>query len=354
MLIWSGRRDDRHPHSTPVPWERFYANRARKIADPVERLRYLRRAANQSAFDPRRVYAIAILSLGFLLPAHTLPQQSFLLRPALTTTTADTAVWLVQKGPAAESYSNGLRIETASTVTHHPRTYLLFTEDDVERAESPAGIVFHSTESEVAPFAPQQAPQMRRLGQALLDYVRAHRCYHYVIDRFGRVYRMVDEASSADHAGNSAWSWNGRLCLNLNHAFLGVAFEGRTDEPLSAAQLHSGKVIVEMLRARYRIPAENCVTHAQVSVNPDNLRVGWHTDWARNFPFAGLGLPDNYRHPVTAVAELGFGFDPAYLDAAGEGLWIGLHRAEILQRSQPVSRRQLQLRYESLRRKETS
>ena len=40
-----------------------------------------------------------------------------------------------------------------------------------------------------------------------------------------------------------------------------------------------------MLRAKYRIPESNCVTHAQVSVNPDNMLVGYHTDWSGNFPF---------------------------------------------------------------------
>ena len=263
-------------------------------------------------------------------------------------------IWLVQKAQSEELYSNGLRVETGLTTTYHPRSYLLYTGNASERAEAPAGIVFHSTESELVPFEAEQNPALQRLGKSLLEFVRARHSYHYVVDRFGRVYRIVADDDSADHAGNSVWSWDGHLCLNLNHAFFGVAFEGRTDEPLSTAQLNSGKVLVEMLCARYRIPSENCVTHAQVSVNPGNLRVGWHTDWARNFPFHSLGLPDNYQQPVTAVAEFGFGFDPAYLDAAGEGLWIGLHRAEALLRMRSASRWQLQHRYALLKRKESS
>ncbi len=336
--------------------EHLHAKRAQSIADPVERLRYLRRAANRPSSDPVRALAIAGISLCFLLPARTLPPLIPVVSSVTSALPAATgaSVWLVQKTQGEELYSNGLRVETAGAVTYHPRSYLLYAGNASQRAETPAGIVFHSTESEVAPFAPEQNPALQRLGKSLLEFVRARHSYHYVIDRFGRVYRIVEDNSSADHAGNSVWSWGGQLCLNLNHAFFGVAFEGRTDEQLSAAQLNSGKTLVEMLRARYRIPAENCVTHAQVSINPSNLRVGWHTDWARNFPFVTLGLPDNYQQPVTAVAELGFGFDPVYLDAAGEGLWIGLHRAEAQLRMRSSSRWQLQHRYALLKRKESS
>jgi hypothetical protein len=243
--------------------------------------------------------------------------------------------------------------ESEFTVPYHARSYLTHGADSAEQSQKPAGILFHSTESHVAPFEAEHNRVLQRVGRSLVAYVREHHAYHYMVDRFGRVYRIVDERSSADHAGNSVWSWEGRACLNLNHAFFGVAFEGRTDDPLSAAQLRSGSVLVEMLRTRYSIPGVNCLTHAQVSLNPSNLRVGWHTDWARNFPFGALGLPDNYQQPVAAVAEFGFGFDPGYLDAAGEGLWIGLHRAELLLKARPASRIELQRRFAQLREKES-
>jgi hypothetical protein len=37
------------------------------------------------------------------------------------------------------------------------------------------------------------------------------------------------------------------------------------------------------------------VVHAQVSINPGNRRIGWHTDWGAGFPFREIGLPDNYQ-----------------------------------------------------------
>lgn len=343
MIVWCERRRD---------W------RARQIDDPVARLRYLRHTAVGEPPRARHLCGLAAISLCLLIPARASRQaQSLPPGPAVAVQAfaplVRPTVWLVQTTNTEELYSNGLRISTEFTVSYHPRSYLLYRAESSDRSQKPAGILFHSTESHVAPFEAEHNRVLQRVGRSLVAYVRDHRAYHYVVDRFGRVYRIVEDGCSADHAGNSVWSWEGRACLNLNHAFLGVAFEGRTDDPLSAAQIRSGSVLVEMLRARYSILAANCLTHAQVSLNPANMRVGWHTDWARNFPFAALGLPDNYQLPVAAVAEFGFGFDPGYLDAAGEGLWIGLHRAELLQKAGPASRAELQRRFAHLREKES-
>ena len=79
-----------------------------------------------------------------------------------------------------------------------------------------------------------------------------------------------------------------------------------------------------MLRVRYRISSVNCVTHAQVSVNPFSHRIGNHTDWASNFPFQALGLPDNYELPVAAMEIFGFGYDQDFVTATGGRLWKGL------------------------------
>jgi hypothetical protein len=83
-----------------------------------------------------------------------------------------------------------------------------------------------------------------------------------------------------------------------------------------------------MLRSKYRIPASNCVTHAQVSVNPDNMLVGYHTDWAGNFPFAEMGLTDNYVTPPASIYAFGFEYDPSFVHATGARVWEGLTHAE--------------------------
>jgi hypothetical protein len=83
-----------------------------------------------------------------------------------------------------------------------------------------------------------------------------------------------------------------------------------------------------MLRSKHGIIAENCVTHAQVSVNPANGLIGYHTDWASNFPFEAMGLPDNYSRPLPAIWAFGFEADPAFLQSTGSGVWRSVVLAE--------------------------
>ncbi len=87
-------------------------------------------------------------------------------------------------------------------------------------------------------------------------------------------------------------------------------------------------MLTEMLRFVYKIPADHCVTHAQVSVNPSNMLVGYHTDWASGFPFAQLGLPDNYARPLPAIWAYGFESGPEFSQWAGSRLGTGLEAGE--------------------------
>jgi hypothetical protein len=72
----------------------------------------------------------------------------------------------------------------------------------------------------------------------------------------------------------------------------------------------------------YRTPAANCVTHAQLSVNPDNMRVGYRTNWASSFPFARLSLPDNYTRPLPAIVTLGFEYAPPSSNSGAKPLAV--------------------------------
>ena len=162
----------------------------------------------------------------------------------------------------------------------------------------------------------------------MLDYVRRTVAYNFVIDRFGRVYRIVPEDQVANHAGHSVWSDEQWVYLDLNPSFLGVSFEAETGSTISAAQLRAGAMLTEMLRSRYAIPAGNCITHGQVSVNPSNMRVGYHTDWGSSFPFEELGLPDNYARALPAVSFFGFEHDAGFLRVAGPRLSESVTLAE--------------------------
>ena len=137
-------------------------------------------------------------------------------------------VWLVEKSSEFETYSNGLRIENQYAVSHRPRAYAgVFTRlsgrRDGEKRSDPAGIVYHTTESFQAPFESSQNNLLKRVGESLIEYVRRRRCYNFLIDRFGRVFRIVNESDAADHAGHSVWA-DDRLFLRQSERQLHRSF----------------------------------------------------------------------------------------------------------------------------------
>ena len=329
---------------------------AAQITDPVLRLKFLRKMAPRlrlASFWRRwRLVGLAIAILAAAPAAYfrwlrqePIPRESHPVRsveaasalPVTQTSAYSAEVWQVEKSGSSETYSNGLRIDNRFAVSNHPRAYLAFPMDNpnasaVHRTE-PMGIVFHTTESRLAPFEADQNGVLKKLGESLLEYVKRKRAYHFLIDRFGRVYRVVVETDAANHSGNSVWSDDRWLYVNLNQSFLGVSIEARTQPgqeqaEMSPAQLRSAAMLTEMLRSRYKIAAANCVTHAQVSVNPSNMQVGYHRDWASSFPFEQLGLPDNYPTPLPSLWAFGFDYNPEFLHWAGGRIGTGVQLAE--------------------------
>ena len=325
------------------------------IGDPVLRLKFLKAVAPRTSSEQRPSHGrlrhwllwvglLLVLLIPFLMklaagkpePLHTAPMPPR--RTPVGAAPKTVPVWQVEQTGDSEVYSNGLRIDTRFTVANRPRLYIAFQRDGASsvsrvRRSQPAGIVYHTTESCQAPFEAQDTPVLKRLGESLLEYVRRKRAYHYLIDRFGRVYRVVAESDTANHAGYSVWADDESFYVNLNEGFLGVSFEaqsqpGQTEGVVSPAQVRAAAMLTEMLRSRYQISAGNCVTHAQVSVNPSNMLVGYHKDWAAGFPFAELGLPDNYQRALPSLWAFGFDCEPAWLASGGNRMSSGVKLAE--------------------------
>jgi len=351
----------------PLIPRKFIERKARQIIDPVERLRYLQRRVGvpqdrlQPAVSWRQrslpALGVALLLISLLIPgyraSHT--KHPFLLGsiPRVSAASADILpdVWLVDKTGDFETYSNGLRIDDSHTSPNERRQlYPVYqraagTDIDSDHPEwrsEPAGIVYHTTESDQARFTAEENARLKRIGKAVIGVVQQNHSYHFLIDRFGEVFRIVPESDVANHAGYSVWSDNSVAFVNLNSSFLGIAFETQTqrgDEPsANPAQVHAARILTEMLRHKYRIPRSNCVTHAQVSVNPDNMLVGYHTDWAGNFPFLEIGLNDNYAAPPPSIYAFGFQYDPVFVHATGVRLWQGLALAEDQMQTQAAAR----------------
>ena len=247
---------------------------------------------------------------------------------------APAAIWLVERGPDWEQYSNGLRIDTLYAVPGDRRRFHAFDRSTGLQADTyqrPAGILFHTSESDVWPLEESFNDDLRDSSHKLLRWVQRRKLYNYVIDRFGRVYRVVEEEAKANHAGNGVWTQGERVLLNLNHAFLGVSFETRWEGakalPITQAQFAAGRNLTDYLRQRWEIAPEMCVAHGLTSINPKKHLIGHHLDWARGFPFEAFGLPDQYRRPAPSVALFGFAYDGDFLKALGEP-WPGVREAE--------------------------
>jgi len=353
---------------------------ARRISSPVQRLEFLQLVVpamdRERALSGRSLALIPLTSVLLLISAGSGPgvravhqvqdsQGVVNAGPATVRVQSTAEIWQVEKNSASETWSNGLRIDNRFAVGTRPRSYRVFSTtepDDIQgrRRSQPAGIVFHTTESLQVPFEASQNAELKDISLSLLAYVRRKQAYNFLIDRFGRVYRIVRESDAANHAGYSVWADSDWVYLNLNQSFLAVSFETRTlpgqrEATVNPAQIRSAAMLTEMLRQLYRIAPGNCVTHAQVSVNASNLLVGYHFDWASSFPFAELNLPDNYALPLPSVFDAGFGFDSKFGRSAGARVYreaalaedILRQRAAAMRLSLAAYRRMLQARYRS-------
>ena len=270
-------------------------------------------------------------------------------------------IWLVEKTIDREFYSNRLQIITKYTMSNIPREYYRFPKNsdympvNSKITDKISGILFHASESDLYPFMPEMNRSILKYSKQLIKYLLRKKAYHYFIDRFGRVYRLVQEDHAAFHAGNSIWADDGEIFLNLNHAFIGICFEGKDFEEIkisrqqknsnparlkptgistfNEAQLRSGKELTDWLRVKYKISQHNCVPHALTSVNPDKMLIGFHLDLSRGFPFTEFGLTDKYREPLPSIVEFGFLYDSYFEKIFNGELWRGIrYSQDILQR----------------------
>lgn len=247
-------------------------------------------------------------------------------------------VWLVEETAEFERYSNGARILTGYETSNHQRAYYLFPLKDAsarpsEVQRTPKGIVFHSSESDMIPFTADNSESIQSIAAGLRGYIRRHRSYNYLIDRFGEIYRIVRDDQAANHAGHSVWADETSLYVGLNESFIGVCFEstsasGTLEEQLTEAQLVSGRALTAVLRSKYQIADANCTTHGLVSINPERQTIAHHHDWVRNFPFAAFSLSDKYSVAPVSVALYGFGTDAEIMAKLGGRTWPGAESAE--------------------------
>ncbi len=356
-------------------------DRAARIPDGIEKLTFLRRSLERRR---RRFLTVSLLGLtvaavasfnssGTAKPVPIHPPTAIDSQPKLAPLTPQSSralepVWVAEQRDDYALYSNGLQIRTDYLTPSVARRYRAFSRTSLSRSEFrtvPAGIVYHTTESPLLPLEAARSSSLLQTREEMLRHVQRNKLYNFVVDRYGVVFRIVAEDQVAHHAGHSVWADAKSVYVDLNESFIGIAFEARTGlEPRTgeafeptAAQMRSGRLLTDLIRSTYSIPESSCVTHAQVSVNPGNMRFGYHTDWAAKFPFREFGLSSGYSTSVPAVEIFGFDYDQTFLHDIGGQAWDGLAIAErrILAGAQqrgttPAAyRSSLQKQYRSLR-----
>jgi len=131
---------------------------------------------------------------------------------------------------------------------------------------------------------------------------------HYLIDRNGRVFQLVDENQRAWHAGESYWGGH----TDMNSASIGIELVNNGKEPFAPAQIKALLALLSDIRSRHKIPRANFLGHADVAP-------GRKTDPSALFPWrqlaqSGFGLwcdppyetpPENFDN-MLGLAAIGY------------------------------------------------
>ena len=290
-------------------------------------------------------------------PAATIPAKYLPYKPE--------AIWKYESKADYEKWSNGCRILREYETDNRPRAYYTIprgSETDGDQfSDKIVGIIYHTPESGIVPFVPDNNETIQKRSRRLLETVRERKLYNYMIDRYGDIYRIVRDEHAADHAGYSIWADAKNTYVSLNDSFLGVCFESKfdgaesLDDILTPAQINSGRLLTDVLRTQYGIDDANCTTHGLVAVDEKKMLIARHHDWVRNFPFEAMRLSDKYKIHPPSMSDYGCTYDIDVLAKLGNKLWEGAlsaeeefnRRAGEARVSPDDLRRKLQARYHS-------
>lgn len=130
--------------------------------------------------------------------------------------------------------------------------------------------------------------------------------YHYLIDRTGGVFSLVDEADKAWHAGKSTWAEVPVIRGSVNHVSIGVcvsnAGDGERYRPIQYETV--GRLVADICR-RHNIPAHLIRGHNEVSPGrkTDPYKTFDWSDFWGWFGFYSHRGPDDTAEPqLKAVA----------------------------------------------------
>jgi N-acetylmuramoyl-L-alanine amidase len=251
-------------------------------------------------------------------------------------------VLLFGKEGEYEKWSNGCNISTKYETDNHPRAYYAIPRGSgtdgnqfSEKSDQIVGILYHTPENPMFDLTPDNIKRIQNSSRELIEDVRNHKKYNYLINRIGDIYRIVRDDQAAYHAGDSLWADANNYYVWLNESFIGVCFESKFDgassleQILTEAQIISGRRLTEVLRAKYNIDDANCTTHGLVAVAPEEMLIARHHDWVHFFPFEAMGLSNKYKVRTPSIIDYGFTHNEEVLaKKLGGKLWEGAAMAE--------------------------
>lgn len=130
---------------------------------------------------------------------------------------------------------------------------------------------------------------------------------HYVIDRDGTVYQLVDDDKKAFHAGISDWAFtnNGKAIKSMNDCSIGIEFQcpftNGKFSGFTKAQVKSGIELSRFLMNKHRIKRQNVLAHSDIAPHrkqdPDVL-FPWRT-----FALAGIGIWPKGKEPKKSTLK---------------------------------------------------
>jgi N-acetylmuramoyl-L-alanine amidase len=139
---------------------------------------------------------------------------------------------------------------------------------------------------------------------------------HYLIDRSGKVFYLVDERKRAWHAGESYWAGQ----RDLNSTSIGIELDNNGREPFGEPQIAALLSLLGEIQLRYRLPPSAFLAHGDVAP-------GRKVDPSAFFPWrrlaqSGFGVWCEPPYPSvpagidTALLLQTFGYSVWNLDAA--------------------------------------
>lgn len=106
-------------------------------------------------------------------------------------------------------------------------------------------------------------------GRGSLEKLRRYGEAHYMVDRDGKVYRIIHRNRIAFHAGRSMW----RGTTNLDNVSIGIEIVGYHNKPITAKQKLALSELLRQLQSIYGIPDHRVLPHSMVAYGRPNR---WH------------------------------------------------------------------------------